>query len=310
MTLLALGAVPLVADAQQARIPTVGILGIINLEPTLGPFREAMRDLGYVEGKNVRFEIRSANGDASAGVALAEDLVRRNVDVIVAYQTPAVKAAKQATATIPIVMAAGDAVESGLIASLARPGGNVTGMSNSIADLAAKTLSLVKEIRPAVRVVAVLANAADPFTAFFLSRIQSAGQALAIDVRPAMVGGPDDYDGVFAAWALARIDAVIVQPSLPFKHALELAGRHRMLSASSISPFVEAGGLFAYAPNVRGQSRKLAAYVDRILKGAKPGDLPAEQPTEFVLAINLKTAKSLQVTIPKSLLARADAVIQ
>jgi putative ABC transport system substrate-binding protein len=125
-----------------------------------------------------------------------------------------------------------------------------------------------------------------------------------------MVGGPDDYDGVFAAWALARIDAVIVQPSLPFKHALELAGKHRMISASSISPFVEAGGLFAYAPNNRGQSRKLAAYVDRILKGAKPADLPAEQPTEFVLAINLKTAKALQVTIPKSLLARADEVIQ
>ena len=256
-------------------------------------------------------EVRSAEGKPNFLPALAAKLVRLKVDIIVAFQTPAVQAAKQATNTIPIVMApAGDPVGTGLVASLARPGGNVTGASSTTAEVAAKTLELIREIRPAARSVAVLANVADPFTKPLLEQIQSAGRLLGIEIRPAMVRGPEEFDAAFAEWVKARVDAVIIQPSLPRKRAIDLALKHRLLSASPTRLFVEAGGLISYAASPRDNSRKAATYVDKILKGAKPADLPVEQPTKFELVVNLKTAKALGLKIPETILFRADRVIE
>ena len=310
--LLALGAlaVPLAGAAQQGRVPRLGYLDVANVEPALGFFREGLRELGYIEGKNLRIEVRSAEGKPGALPGLAEELVGMKVDIIVAIQTQAVQAAKQATGSIPIVMSAGDPVGTGLVPNLARPGGNITGRSGTTVEISAKMLELFREIRPALRSVAVLANVADPFTKPFLEQIRSAGKALGMEIRPAMVRGPEEFDAVFAGWAKSKVDAVIIQPSLPRGPAIELALRHRFLSASPIVPFAAAGGLIAYAANVKEQYRQLANYVDKILKGAKPADLPVEQPTMFELAVNLKTARALGVTIPQAVLFRANQVIE
>ena len=224
--------------------------------------------------------------------------------------TPAAHAAKQATNTVPIVIVAGDPVETGLVASLARPSANITGLSMATPEVSAKTLELIREIRPAIRSVAVLANATDPFTKPFLEQINAAGRLLGMEVRPALVRGPDEFDAVFAEWAKSKIGAVIVQPSLPRSRSIELALKHGLVSASPNVAFVTAGGLFAYAPSVKDQFRKIASYVDRILKGAKPADLPLEQPTVFELVVNMKTARALGLTIPQTVLFRATRVIE
>ena len=310
--LIALGALmaPLTGAAQQARVPRLGVLSIANAETVLGLLRKELRDLGYVEGQNLLIEVRSAEGKPDSLAALAADLVRLKVDILVALQTPAAQAAKEATNTIPIVISAGDPVGTGLITSLARPGGNITGMSGTVTELAAKNLEIIRGIRPAARRLAVLANAADPFTKLFLEQIHAAGRVLNIEIRPIMVRGPEEFDAAYAQWVKARVDAVIVQPSLPLKRAIDLALKHRLLSAAPNRGFAEAGGLFAYSSNVRDQYRKLAIYVDKILKGAKPADLPMEQPTRFELVINLKTARAIGLTIPQAILIRADEVIQ
>lgn len=310
--LVALGAlaVPLAGAAQQARVPRVGVLSISNLEPALGFLREALRNLGYVEGKSIVIEVRSAEGKADILPALAAELVRLKVDVIVASGTPPAHAAKQATSTIPIVIGAGDPVGTGLVASLARPGGNITGMSLATPELAAKTLEFIREIRPAGRSVAVLANATDPFTKPFLELIHAAARNLGMDILPAMVRGPDEFDAVFAEWAKSKVGAVIIQPSLPRRRSIELALKHQFVSASPSLPFVAEGGLVGYAPSLKDQNRKIAIYVDRILKGAKPADLPLEQPTVFELAVNMKTARAIGVTIPPAVLFRAGQVIE
>jgi putative ABC transport system substrate-binding protein len=310
--LVALGALamPLAGLAQQAKVSRLGVLAFSNLEPGLGYLREALRNLGYVEGKSNLIEVRSAEGKSDALAALAAELVRLQVDVLVALATPAAHAAKQATSTIPIVISAGDPVGTGLVASLARPGGNITGMSMTTAELSAKTLELIREIRPAGRSVAVLANATDPFTKPFLEQIHSAGRALGMEVRPAMVRRPEEFDAVYSEWSKAKVGAVIVQPSLPRGRAIELALKHRFVSGSPNLAFAVEGGLFGYAPSAKDQSRKTAIYVDRVLKGAKPADLPVEQPTIFELVVNLKTARALGVKIPQSILFRADRVIE
>ena len=242
---------------------------------------------------------------------LAAELVRLKVDIIVAAQTPAVHAAKQATSEIPIVMAtAGDPVGTGLIASLGRPGGNITGNAATTAELGAKTLEAVREMLPAVRRVAVLANASDPFTRSFLEQIEAGGRTLGIQVQSVMVRTADEFETAFSGMIKERADAVIVQPSLPRKAALELAMRHRLPSVSPTRLFPAEGGLMAYSASQHDMYRRAARYVDRILKGAKPADLPVEEPTKFELVINLKTAKALGITIPPALLARADEVIE
>ena len=302
---------PLAGIAQKARTTTLGVLNIVNPEPNLGFLRDALRELGYVEGKDLLIEVRSAEGKPKALAAMAAELVRMKVDVIVGLQTPAVQAAKQATATIPIVMqTAGDAVGTGLIASLARPGANVTGNSTSTAELTGKLIELIREIQPAARSVGVLANIDDAFTKPFLEHIRSAGGRTGIEIRSVMVRGPEEYDAAFSEWARAKVDAVIVQPSLIRKPAIGLAAKHRLPSVSPNLVFANDGGLLAYAANPGDMARKTAAYVDKILKGAKPADLPVELPTKFDLAVNLKTARTLGLRIPESILFRADKVIE
>ncbi len=317
--LIAAGASTLVAPfaslAQQPARPAdkpwrIGVLVQANWEQNYAHFKDGLRELGLVEGRNILIEFRSAQANIDALPGLAAELVRLKVDVIVAFQTPCVLAAKQATSSIPIVMGAADPVGSGIVTSLARPGGNITGVAGLTAELSAKMLELVRELRPGAKRVGVLANAKDPFTKTFVGQIENAGVVTGIEIRTALVRGVDDYAAAFATWAKLRVDAVIVQTSLPPQRAIELALQHRLPSMSARRAFAEAGGLLSYAANVRDRGRKLAAYVDRILKGAKPADLPVEQPTRFELLINGKTVKALGLKLPQSLLIRADQVIE
>jgi putative ABC transport system substrate-binding protein len=299
------------ANAQQPKRPRLGILLVANREPFWSLFRAGLADLGYVEGQSIDIELRSAEGQLGSLPALAAELVRLNVDVIVASETPAVHAAKQATREIPIVMApSGDPVGTGLIASLARPGGNVTGLSAATAELAGKSLELVREILPSAKRVAALADPNNSFTKPFLQQILLFAQSSGVEIQSVMVRGDDEYDAVFAQMAGERVDAVIVQPTLPRKKPIELALKHRLLSASGNKVFAEAGGFMSYSASAADRYRGAAVYVDKILKGAKPTDLPVQQPTRFELVINLKTAKAIGIDVPPTLLARADAVIE
>jgi putative tryptophan/tyrosine transport system substrate-binding protein len=299
-------------EAQQAKVPTVGVLvvGSPSSEKFWQIFREALRELGYVEGKTVRFEFRSDHGQAGRLPELAAELVRLKVDVIVAWFTPAATAAKQATRETPIVIIAGDPVANGLVESLARPGGNITGASGVAADLAAKCVELTRELLPSAHRVAALVNARDPFSKPFLERIRLAGEATATTIHSIMIRGPEELDAAFLALEKNRPGAVIVQPSLPVKRAAELALKYHMPAVSAFRPFVEEGGLMSYWFDEASFYRQTATTVDKILKGAKPADLPVEQPTKFELVINLKTAKALGLTIPPSVLGRADQIIE
>jgi putative tryptophan/tyrosine transport system substrate-binding protein len=301
---------PVAVRAQQSKVPKLGVLVVANPEPFWTKFREGLRDLGYVDGENIQIEFRSAEGKPNLLPDLASDLVRLKVNIIVASSTLAVQAAKQATNEIPIVMApAGDPVGTGLIASLSRPGGNVTGVSSTTAELAGKTLELIRDLLPSVSRVAVLANAADPFTKSFLEQIQLAAQTMGIDIQLFMLRAAEEFDTTFSKIDRQRADAVIIQPSLPHDRAIELALKHRLPAVSPRRAFAGEGGFMSYAPSP-GLFRRVAVYVDKILKGSNPADLPVEQPTKFELVINLKTAKALGLTVPPSLLARADEVIE
>ena len=315
--LAALGLMPglsawsIAARAQQRRLTRIGVLLPANPEPLFGLLRDALRERGYVEGESVQFTVRSAGGKPDLSRGLADELVRLPVDIIVVWQTPAAFAASQATTQIPIVMAmVADPVGSGLIASLARPGGNITGLSGTTAELGGKILQLIREALPATRRVAILANATDPFTKTFVAQIELAGQALGIATQAQVVRGVEDYEGAFAAMKKERADAVIVQPSLPRKPAIELALKQRLPAMSPSLYFTGEGGLMSYAANLDDSYRRTAHFVERILKGAKPAELPVEQPTRFALRINLITAKALGISIPQALLLRADEVIR
>jgi len=285
------------------------VLGNPNPEPFLKWFRDGLRELSY-DDRNIELEIRSAGGKASALPDAAADLVRLKVDIIVAWQTPAATAAKQATAEIPIVMQAGNPVETGLVASLSRPGGNVTGVDGYGAQLGGKCIELIRDTIPSANRVAILANAADPFTKSFLAEISRAASSDGIATQPLMRRPDDNFDSAFAEMRKHGADAVIIQPTLLRKAAVELALTHRLPSFSINRVLPAMGGLMSYSTNLAQQAREVADYVSRILKGAKPADLPVMHPTKFELVINLRTAKALGLTLPPTLVARADETIE
>jgi len=310
---------PLAVEAQQAgKIYRMGYLysGSATSSPR-GPeaFREGLRELGWVEGRNIVIDYRFADGRFDRLPDLAAELVRLKVNVIVAWPTPPAIAAKNATATIPIVMiGVGYPTELGLIASLARPGGNVTGLSFNVGGEISKGVELLKETLPRVRRVAILSNPANPGHANAVSIVKAAARSLGMQLQLLEAREPDQLESAFAAMAKARVEALLVVTDSMFisqrARLVDLADKNRMPTMFGVREFVDAGGLMSYGVSVSDLMRRAAAYVDKILKGAKPADLPVEQPTKFELVINLKTAKALGLTIPQTLLQRADQVIQ
>ncbi len=316
---LALGflAAPLAAEAQQAakvaRIGWVG--GGTACARECEAFRQGLRDLGYVEGRDVVIEYRDYGGKLERLPAVVTDLVALKVDVIVVQNTPAALAAKQATTTLPIVFTSvGDPVGTGLVTSLRRPGGNVTGFSVVAQDLVGKLLELLKQAVPDVSRVALLVNANDRSKNDRLKAAAVAARALGVQLQVVEARSPAEFDRAFSDMTRARAGALAVMPTPMFtserRRLVDLAATNRLPTMFPYSMFVDAGGLMAYGPNLVDLSRRAATYVDKILKGAKPGDLPVEEPTKFELVINLKTAKALGLTIPQSLLLRADHVIE
>jgi putative ABC transport system substrate-binding protein len=308
---------PLAARAQQGGKKS--IVGRFNAGSVTDPLNEvlteALRELGWVEGENVVFERRYAENRLERLPELAADLVRLKVDVIVAGGTLAPLAAKRATSTIPIVKASsGDPLGSGLVASLARPGGNVTGMSLMAPDLGGKRLELLREILPGLTRVAVLWNSANPYSAIGFKETQSAARTLGVEVQSLEVRSPDDFDRAFEAAQRQHPDALVtVDDPLTLGHLkliVDFTAGQRLPSVHVAKEFAAAGGLVSYAANIPDVLRRAAGYVDKILKGAKPADLPVQQPTKFELVINLKTAKALGLEIPDKLLALADQVIE
>jgi putative ABC transport system substrate-binding protein len=318
---LAILSAPLAADAQQAgRVPRIGFLGSTSpsdLSARLDAFRQGLRELGWVEGQSIVIDYRFAEGRFDRLPDLAAELVRLKVDIIVAQASPGAAAAKNATETIPIVMIAGsaDPVGLGFIASLARPGGNVTGLSFSVGpEIFGKQLELLKETVPKVRRVAILWNPANPGHPLAIRDVNVAARSLGVQLQLLEARGPNEFDGAFAAMATERVGALlVVADGVFFLHRTrlaDLAARSRLPAAYGARESVEAGGLMSYGPSLRDLFRRSATYVDKILKGAKPADLPVEQSTKFELVINLKTAKALGLTFPQSLLVRADEVIR
>jgi putative tryptophan/tyrosine transport system substrate-binding protein len=310
-------AAPLDAEAQPAReVHRIGFLH--SGSPTsrlVDGFRQGLRELGWVEGQNVVIDYRFAEGRSEPLPDLAAELVRLKVDVIVAVGAPAARASKQATATIPIVgIALSDPVGQGLVASLKRPGGNVTGSASLFPELAAKRLGLIKETLPGGSRVAVLWNAANPGNTRQIEETKVAAEALGLRLRSFEVRGPDDFQGAFAAMTRARPEALLILADpLIFIYRtriVDFAAKNQLPAMHPFTESVEAGGLMAYGVNLPELFRRAGLYVDKILRGTKPADLPIEQPTRFDLVINLKTAKVLGLTIPPSLLQRADQVIE
>ena len=306
----------LAADAQPGKVWRIGYL--VPSGPDSHPLvalRQRLRELGYVEGQNVAFEIRGAEGRPERLPALAAELVRLKVDIIVASGSTSVEAAQQATTSIPIVMAmAPDPVASGLVASLARPGGNTTGLSVQYTELAAKRLQLLKDAVPNLARVVVLSEAAGPGVRRRVAEADAtAATALGLRLQAVEVRSVSEYSAAFAASGGNRATAAVVGGAIAFSHRAQiaqLAVKHRLATVGPSLEYAEAGYLMGYGVSYIEQQRRVAAVVDRIFKGAKPADLPIEQPTKFYLAINLKTAKALGVTIPSSLLVQADEVIK
>ena len=317
---LALGilAVPLAAHAQQAgKIPRIGFLGLTSesaLGDRLGAFRQGLRDLGYVEGKNLVIEFRWAEGHYERLPALAAELVGLPVDLLVTHATAGTWAAKRATTTLPIVMAvSGDAVATGLVASLARAGGNITGTTFFSPEVNAKALELLKEAVPRIRRVAVLVNPDNPQRGPTLQAMALTARSLKLQLQPFEARGPREYESVFAAMAKQRVDAFVTHDdSVLIDNARGLAAlaAKGRLPSTGFKTFAEAGGLMGYGVNFPEMYRRAAEFVDEILKGAKPADLPVEQAMKFELVINLKTAQALDLRIPQSVLLRADEVIR
>jgi putative tryptophan/tyrosine transport system substrate-binding protein len=307
---------PFTASAQRARgkIVTVGILAI-EPWPPIDTFRRALDDLGYIEGKNVRFEYRYPKGRNGRFPELANELVGLNVDVILTWSTDAVLAAKQATTTIPIVMGAvGDPLGIGIVTNLARPGANITGFSSRAAELEAKRLQLLKEVVPGLSRVAILFNPTNHYMPLALQSAQRGAQTLDVTLAIDEVYDTASLDAAFVTLTKDRPDALLV-PGDPFlvsqrSRIAQFAIENKLPSVYTFREYIEAGGLIAYTPNFDDLFRRAATYVDKILKGAKPGELAIEQSTKFRLVINFKTARTLGVILPPMLLARADEVIE
>jgi putative ABC transport system substrate-binding protein len=312
-------ATPLAAEAQPAaKVPVVGMLDYGTPDAARlawwKALREALQELGYVEGRSIAFEARWAEGRIDRLPALAAELVRLQVNVIVTGGGEAARAAKQATATIPIVMASGaDPVQLGLVASLGQPGGNVTGVTSLSSELISKRLQLLRELLPKVSRVAVLSDET-PNSRMSVRDTEAGARMLSIEIYPVGARDPNQLDRAISGARRERAGAlmIIASPSLFIerRRIADLALKYRLPTAVGGREYAEAGGLFSYAVSYPGLFRRAAVYVDKILKGAKPADLPVEQPTQVELVINLKTAKALGLTIPQSLLRRADEIIQ
>jgi putative ABC transport system substrate-binding protein len=313
-------AAPLGAEAQPAgrvyRIVYLGNSSVVLEADLVEAFRQGLRNLNYVEGRNIVIEYLWAEGRNDLFPALVAEAVRLKADVILTSGTPATLAAKEGTRTIPIVIAAmGDPISAGVVPSLARPGGNITGLASMSPEIDGKRLELLKELVPGLSRIAVLWNPTNPNNAARINHIQAAAKTLRLTLEP-LVGAADsqDLDKGFATIAAARAEALVIESDRALlahrAQIVDFATRRRLPALYPYREFVQARGLVSYAPSYPAMFRRAATYVDKILKGAKPAELPVEQPTEFELVINLKTAKALGLTIPQSLLLRADQVIE
>jgi ABC-type uncharacterized transport system substrate-binding protein len=311
-------ALPLAARAQQKTMPGIGYLVTGSRGPNAplaAAFREGLRETGYVEGQNLAIEYRWAEGHYDRLPALAADLVARNVDVIAAGGDAAALAAKNASSTIPIVFfGGGDPVAMGLVTSFARPGGNLTGVAFMAAELMAKRLELLSELVPQARVIALLVNPNDPNAERFIGDVQEATHAKGLQLHILRASTESEIDGIFASLVQLQAGALVVSPNAFFgsrrDQLIELASRHAVPAIYDTRQFAAAGGLISYGANLTGVFRQLGIYAGKILKGAKPADLPVEQPTRFELVVNLEAAQTLGLTVPPSILARADEVIE
>jgi putative tryptophan/tyrosine transport system substrate-binding protein len=300
---------------QPSKLYRVGYLATARMPDLIEPLKIGLRELGYVEGKNLKVEYRFGGPQSERLDAMASELVELHPDAIVTAGTPATFAAKRATATIPIVMApVGDPVRFGIVGSLAHPGGNITGVTMYGSELFGKRVELLKELLPAIARLGILGNAANPATQFSWKETQQAAQALGLEPALFTVREPNELTAAFAAMQRNGVDAVIVQADatsiIAQRQITTLAVEHRLPAIYQVREFVQDGGLISYGPSITEMTRRSAMFVDKILKGIKPTDLPIEQPTKFELAINLKTAKALGLTVLPSLLARADEVIE
>ncbi len=319
LLLLALGAVPLAAAAQpRGKVYRIGVLDTISADlnaANMDAFRQGLRELGYAEGQNLEIVYRSFDGSSERLPGLASELVRLKVDLILTRGTPAALAAKSATRTIPVVMAAsGNPVGLGVVASLGRPGGNVTGLSAQVQDSYAKRVELLKELLPKLARIAALFNMGNPAASPEWKIVEASARSLGIEPQLLDVRRAEDLGRAFDAATKQRAQALVVQIDgliqANLQTIIERAAKQRLPAIYASREFVDAGGLISYGVSYAHLYRKAASYVDRILKGAKPADLPIEQPTQFELAINLKTAKALGITVPRSLLLRVDKVIE
>ena len=305
---------PFAVRAQQSKVARIGALyiGLADEESFKRELREGLRELGYVEGQNIAFEFRSAQGKADRLPGLAAELIRLKVDVIVALYVPSALAAKQATRDIPIAIIAADPVETGIVPSLARPGGNITGVSLMSAASNAKNIELFRDMLPSVHRVGVLLNAKDPvFAKAMLDEALRARGPTGIEIQPAVtIQGPDELESAFMTMVKERADVVIVQGSLVVKPLVDIAIKYRLPTASSTRAFAEIGGLMSFGADGPAAVRHGAKFVQRILQGRQPKDIPIEQPIKYELVINLKTAKAIGLKVPEVFLQRADKVIE
>jgi putative tryptophan/tyrosine transport system substrate-binding protein len=314
MALLGSAAVAFAARAQQSRLPRIGALyiGTADAESFKNELRLGLRELGHTEGQNIAFDFRSAEGQLDRLPGLAADLVRLKADVIVALYVPPSLAAKGATTEIPIVVIVGDPVETGIVPSLAHPGGNITGVSLMASASAGKSVDLFRDMLPAARRVGLIGHATNPvFAKAMLDEVLIAGRPTGLEIHPVvMVSGPEEFENAFAKMVLERADAVVVQGSLAVKPLTDMAMKFRLPTASSTRAYVDIGGLMSFGADGPAAFRHGAKFVQRILQGKQPKDLPLEQPIKFELALNLKTAREIGLKIPEAFVVRADTVVE
>jgi len=318
ITLLSMAAAWPLAASAEPKIARIGFMGnsTATLEANLvGAFREGLRELGYEEGRNIEIEFRWANGSYDRFPALVAELIAGKVDIIVTAGTPASLAVKKATSIVPLVMVAvGDPVGTGLVRSLARPGGNLTGLSSIAPDLEGKRLQLLREIVPALSHVAMFVNSLNPFHVSSMSQARAAAQAMGIKVQMHDIRKSEDLDGAFDAIRKERPEALLILADRVFLHnrqrIVDFAKEQRLPNVNAYKELVEDGGLMSYGPSYEDMHKRAAIYVDKILKGAKPADLPIEQPSKFTFIVNLKAAKELSVTVPSQMLGLADQLIE